>query len=406
MKHILTTLIATLLSSVVLAAPATEVPISANALRIGTPTNTDKTLKFQRSGSAACIKWDNAAGKLKYSVDCSTYKTFGLATDLDSGAATAYQTATANGSGGTSFITTTSSSTLSNVGLATSVSGNALTIALKQADGSTNCSSAAPCLIGFGSSTASSGAYHTRAVTGALSITVPSGATLGCNSGSDCYIFVYALDNSGTVELAVSSYHWEEVLRSTTTIGTGADDADLFSATGRTAKAIRAIGRLYYSTAPNGTYSSVPSELKLATLESLRVNHFYYTSASIKTPTASGNYSQMTGNSVTLQPGAWLVRATARFWNGGSDPVYSRTRILLLNANGADSSTPPADLTEFQTAYTYADIPLMSAEGIGSSPDVRMVVASSHTVYAVPYATVTTPANARIAATIYAERLH
>ena len=118
-----------------------------------------------------------------------------------------------------------------NLGLSTSVGGNALTISLKQADGSTDPGAdTAAVKLSFRSATATSGAYNQRSVTSALSLTVSSGSTLGHASGVAMYIYVYAIDNAGTVELAVSTSRFDEGTRVTTTAEGGAGGADSASA--------------------------------------------------------------------------------------------------------------------------------------------------------------------------------
>lgn len=85
-----------------------------------------------------------------------------------------------------------------NLGLTASVAANALTIALKQSDGATNASASAPVYFTVRSSTTSAGSYSIRSVTGALSITIPSGATLGQTSGMQQAVWVYLVDDGGT----------------------------------------------------------------------------------------------------------------------------------------------------------------------------------------------------------------
>jgi hypothetical protein len=156
---------------------------------------------------------------------------------------------------------------LVNLGLSASVASNALTIALKQNDGSTDASAGNPVVIPFRSSTATSGAYVRRTVTGALSVTVSSGSTLGHVSAATEYVYVYALDNSGTVELAVSSEVIDPGSVVTTTAEGGAGAADsrttVYSTTARTSVPVRLLGRVKVSEATAGTWASAPSEVSL-----------------------------------------------------------------------------------------------------------------------------------------------
>jgi hypothetical protein len=154
----------------------------------------------------------------------------------------------------------------SNLGLATSVASNAMTVALKQSDGSTNPSSGAAAVkIGFRSSTVTSGAYNQRSVTAALSMTISSGATLGQLNAGTAYIWVYALDNAGTVELAVSSKLFDDgSVQSTTAMsGSATSGTALYSTTARTSVAIRVIGRIKNTQTTAGTYASNAVEVSL-----------------------------------------------------------------------------------------------------------------------------------------------
>lgn len=156
-----------------------------------------------------------------------------------------------------------------NLGLACSVAGNALTIALKQADGSTNPAAGSGAVkIGFRSATLTSGAYLERSVTGALSVVVSSGSTLGTTSSKDYYLWVYALDNAGTVELAVSQTLFDEktVLSSMAEGGAGAADTNnvIYSTTARSNVAMRVIGRLKVNQATAGTWAAVPTEVSVS----------------------------------------------------------------------------------------------------------------------------------------------
>lgn len=178
-----------------------------------------------------------------------------------------------DGSGNLSWTSFSSSSPtqsyeLYNLGLSTSVGSNALTINLKQADGSTDPASGTGAVsIGFRSSTASSGAYNIRNVNAALSITVPSGATLGQTSAVDQYVWVYALDNAGTVELAVSgvSLFPNNSIQSSTTIGAGSTSGTtLYSTTGRSNVPIRLIARLLVNETTAGTWASNTTDVVLA----------------------------------------------------------------------------------------------------------------------------------------------
>ena len=126
-----------------------------------------------------------------------------------------------------------------------------------------------PCSLDFRSSTASSGATTTRNVTAAISMTVSNGSTLGTVNGILSKLAVLAIDNAGTVELAVvnaNSYGLldERVLISTTAEGgTGTADSGtvIYSATARTSVPFRIVGYVESTQATAGAYATAPSNI-------------------------------------------------------------------------------------------------------------------------------------------------
>lgn len=164
------------------------------------------------------------------------------------------------------------SATLRNLGLSATVNSNALTIALKQADGSTNATASAPVDIAFRSSTLTNGLYVIRSATGSLSVVVSSGSTLGQMSGVAGNVYVYAIDNAGTVELAVSSRLFEDesgVISTTAEGGAGAADSSdvMYSTTARSNVAFRLLGKVTSTQGTAGTWATSPSAISLAPLE-------------------------------------------------------------------------------------------------------------------------------------------
>lgn len=155
---------------------------------------------------------------------------------------------------------------LSNVGLSTSASGNALTIALTQGDGSTNCSTgAAACTIAFRSSTATSGGFSEVQVTSSLSLTIPSGTTIGTTNGGTYYIYVYALNNAGTVVLGVSlspAYDNGRV-QSSSAISGGSTATTLYTTASQTNLPTRLIGKIQVTESTAGTWASNATEVAI-----------------------------------------------------------------------------------------------------------------------------------------------
>jgi hypothetical protein len=126
-----------------------------------------------------------------------------------------------------------------------------------------------PCSLDFRSSTASSGVTTTRNVTAAISMTVSNGSTLGTTSGILAKLAVLAIDNAGTVELAVVNANAyglldERSLISTTAEGgTGTADSGtvIYSTTARTSVPFRIVGYVDSTQATAGAYATAPSNI-------------------------------------------------------------------------------------------------------------------------------------------------
>jgi hypothetical protein len=139
-----------------------------------------------------------------------------------------------------------------------SVTSNALTVSLNITT------------LTFRSATLSSGTVNSRNVLSTISMTVSSGSTLGTISGQQSRIIVVAIDNAGTVELAVVNVSGGNNLDETTLITTtaeggagAADSANVFySTTARTSVPFRVVGYVESTQATAGTWATAPSTIQ------------------------------------------------------------------------------------------------------------------------------------------------
>lgn len=169
-----------------------------------------------------------------------------------------------SGSGTLVFSSLPSAAGASNLGLSTSVAANALTVALKGADG--NDPSATNVVnITLRNATATTGTPVTRSITSSLNMAVSSGASLGHTNNTAGFVYVYALDNSGTVELAVSSALYDEgSVATTTAMSGGATSATaIYSTTARSNVPITLIGRLKSTQTTAGTWAANATEISV-----------------------------------------------------------------------------------------------------------------------------------------------
>lgn len=136
-----------------------------------------------------------------------------------------------------------------------SVASNALTITLN------------PTSLDFRSSTLGSGTVNTRTVSAAISVVVSSGSTLGTINAVQSMLAVLAIDNAGTVELAVvnmaGGVNLDEsgVISTTAEGGAGAADSAtvVYSTTARSNVPYRVVGFIESTQATAGTWATAPS---------------------------------------------------------------------------------------------------------------------------------------------------
>ena len=154
-----------------------------------------------------------------------------------------------------------------NAGLAVSVASNAMTIALKGADGNDPSSTN---IVRVPSSTQGTGSAVTtlREVTAALSVVIPASTTIGTANGVTSPVYVYAIDNSGTIELAVSTkWFGQSGIVTTVAISGGATSTTMYSTSARTSVPFVCLGVAYSSQSTAGTWASAPSSVQLAPLK-------------------------------------------------------------------------------------------------------------------------------------------
>ena len=167
------------------------------------------------------------------------------------------------------YITLDSSNDCQNLSVTTSVGSSALTVAIKT-DAGTDATSLDVINVAMRNATSATGTYLVRTITGALSMVVSSGSTLGHTSAIAAYIYVYLLDNSGTLEVALSSARYDDGAIVSTTAEGGAGAADsataIYSTTARSNVPIRLVARLTSTQATAGTWATNMSQISLGNI--------------------------------------------------------------------------------------------------------------------------------------------
>lgn len=153
---------------------------------------------------------------------------------------------------------------IQNLSLAFSVSASALTIAVKTRAG-LNPSAFDPVSAAMRSATLATGDFTARNIIAALSLVVPSTATLGHSSGVAGRLYHYFIDNAGTLEPAVSSkYFGPNGIVTTTPIAAASNSATtMYSTTGRASVPFICIGRTIDTQTVAGTWAAVPTSSEL-----------------------------------------------------------------------------------------------------------------------------------------------
>lgn len=246
-------------------------------------------------------------------------------------------------------------------------SANMLRVSLAAKSGQ-NASAANPATLTFRSPTQASGLYVTRSVTAALLLDLSVGSTLAFTASETGQIGVYALDNAGTVELAVSRALNLDESRLQTTIaegGSGGADAAnvLYSATARSNVAIRLVALVtIQGGATPGNWPTAASSIQLmgVNVPTLRTDlqghcRLTYVSATqlrldphmgktVPLKTAAG------WRTVEIPAAGWTVANTSVFVNGTSGQnLAAGTGYLLCLFDNAGVPT-----FDFRTTLTHA----------------------------------------------------
>lgn len=136
------------------------------------------------------------------------------------------------------------------------VSGNAMTVSLQ------------PATIDFRSPSLGSGNVNPRTITSQLSLTIPAGATLGTSSAILGRVVILAVDNAGTVSLAVvnqtSTINFDETtLLNVTAISAGANSANtVYGVATASGLPFRVVGYVESTQPTAGTWTTVPSQIQ------------------------------------------------------------------------------------------------------------------------------------------------
>lgn len=184
--------------------------------------------------------------------------------------------------------------------IAASVSANSLTLTLN------------PNSLDFRSTTLTNGVPNNRTFNSAVSLVVPSGATLGTVSGQASRLVVLAIDNAGTVEPAVMNLAGgvnldETGLINTTAISAAANSNNvIYSTTARTGVPYRIEGFVDITEAAAGTWATGPTLVQgqggqaLSAMSSIGYGQSYQNFTVGSTRVLGNIYYNIKGKPITL----------------------------------------------------------------------------------------------------------
>lgn len=297
----------------------------------------------------------------------------------------------------------TSSYEISNLGLATSVAANALTIALKQKDGTTDPAVGTGAVkLGMRSSTLTSGLYNQRSATAATSLVISSGSTLGQTNAVPATIYIYLIDNAGTPELAVSGSIFSEnrVISTTAEGGGGAADLSsvMYSTTARSNVPFRLVGKLVNTQTTAGTWASAGTVLSVGNYGTLISANDMGIRYSGTTSSVSGTAAAVTYTTKNRDPHAAYSGSTFTVPSGedGSYMIVGSVNTSWTNATAGSSSESIMiykNGSEYSRYFQYMQLSASGQDMIAVSDIVPLIAGDTIQIFASSNATSPTLAN-------------
>lgn len=152
-----------------------------------------------------------------------------------------------------------------NLSITASVASSALTVTIVQFGGSsTGSGTTAHARLSMRHATLSNGSQNRFDIQTTVSVTIPSGTTIGTVSGRDEVIYVYAIDSvSGTTAvLGLSLARFDDtVVQSSSAVSGGSSRTTMYSTAAKTSRPIRLLGYLVSNQTTAGTWAAAPTTI-------------------------------------------------------------------------------------------------------------------------------------------------
>jgi len=259
-------------------ASANKAQLSAKTLHVGTSGTDSQNIKFHRGANnvVQAVQGDDATaeGTLSTALNQMSFK-YETYADGSEPVATGQE---ARGfwnstfkqlemSNGTSWLVIGENKnrhSIENVGFTAVTNANTVEVRLKDQAGN-DPSNGSSVRAAFRDATLATETWYFRKANTAQLLTIDSGATLGTSNALSGRIYVYLIDNVGTLELAVSQkYYKDDSIVTTTTLSAAAGSVGtVYSETGVAGVAIKNIGYFESTQATAGTWVTTPSKIHI-----------------------------------------------------------------------------------------------------------------------------------------------
>ena len=323
---------------------------------------TTTTQEFSGKTVSGSLKFKESGGGSNYTAFQAPASLTGDVTfTLPDGDGTSGQVMKTNGSGTLSWsndssAAVSSASEVSNLSIATSVGSSALTIAVKTQSGS-NASGGDPINVGIRDA---SGGYTQRTITAALSLVVSSGSTLGQASALTARLFIYLIDNAGTLELAVSQtlYPDNQTISTTAEGGAGAADSGtvIYSTTARSNVNFRLIGTLQNTQTTAGTWASAGSNLRLvnSTADAVESVNARYTTNAAQSITNASNTNIIDFEDISFDSHSAVTTGASWKFQAPVSGIYEAKAVISTTSTGNFSGTEYIELKLYKNGSFYS----------------------------------------------------
>lgn len=268
-----------------------------------------------------------------------------------------------------------------NMALTASVGASALTINVVAADTGATPSATHPVLIPFRSGTLATGTVTWTAITGALTIIVPSAATLGTSNNVPFRLWLFATYNAGVPQLGVATCSlastptiypctsWEITRKTSITIdGFATSAGTLYATAGVSSDPVRIIGFADYASglATAGAYASTPTTLQVMSPSISRPGQpvqTLYTSTTTSGTVTNTAFTALTNSpSLAITPTAAINLVKIR-WAGTGLTTSTVASSIRLVRSSTQVGVPMiyggagAGITDFPVSQEAIDAP-------------------------------------------------